>query len=328
MSLMSRFMSVLFAAVAVLVGLPALFGFVTGFEATDGGHVGLVRNGGWFDDTSIRQVLPANSSRTYVGMWSSVHPYPVSERFYDIIPAGNDTQTSAAYRTPTRDGVDVGLTARFNFKLNTDSEVIKAFDNAFGVRQFAGADGNAYYPYEGDVGFEAFLSTIAKPVIESTIRQQVGDVSCADLYSSCALVQNPNAQIDPNAGVNSAVIQRIQEAIDKAFADNVNAQLGGQYFTAVRVSITGVDLNSKIRDQITNAQAARAGVSVSQADAARAAADAAANVNKQAGYNACPTCAVLDEIRAQGEALSRLPGSVTVYAPGGGAGINVGVPAK
>lgn len=315
------------AALAILfLGIIPGFAWVTGFENTDGGHVAVIRNGGIFDDTSIRQVLPANSPRVQVGLFSTAHPYPVSERYYDITPGGDDTPTSVAFRTPTADGVDVGLTARFNFKLDTSDEVISAFDNAFGVRQFTGIKDDKptrLYPWEGDEGFEAFLSTIAKPVIESTIRQQIGNVPCVQLYTSCALIQNPDAAVDAAAGVNSVTIQKIQDAIDTAFVDNVNSQLGGKYFTAVKVSITGVDLNGKIRDQITNAQAARAAVAVSKANAQQASADALANQNRQAGYNSCPTCAQIDLTKAQGDALAKLPGSVTVYAPGGGSGIVV-----
>lgn len=332
-------LSVLVVIAAVIFGIVPGFAWITGFESTDGGHVAVVRNGGPFDDTTIQQVLPANSPRTSTGLFSSVHPYPTSGRFYDVTPGGDDSPTSVAFRTPTADGVDVGLTARFNFDLDTSDQtgphgeqsVIRAFDNAYGVRQFDGVKGgqpSRLYPWEGDEGFEAFLSAIAKPVIEATIRQQIGNVPCVQLYASCALVENPNATVDPGAGTNSATLQKIQDAIDTAFVDNVNNQLGGKYFTAVKVSITGVDINSKIRDQITNAQAARAQVAVSLANVQQATADAQANENKQLGYNSCTTCATRDLIIAQGDALAKLPSNVTVYAPGGNAGINIAVPTK
>jgi regulator of protease activity HflC (stomatin/prohibitin superfamily) len=221
--------------------------------------------------------------------------------------------------------VDVGLTARFNFTLNTNPDSISAFDTAFGIRDFAGADGERRSPWDGDVGMETFLDQMVKPIIESSLRQQIGNVRCADLYASCALVQNggggtPQAQVNQQ---NGAVIQQIQDKIDAAFVANVNSQLGGNFFTAVRVSIVGVDLPAPIRTQITSAQAAFAAVSESQARAQQASADADANANRQRGYLACPTCAQLDEIRAQGDALAKIPSSVSVYAPGSGAGVVV-----
>lgn len=332
----ARVIGGLLAVLAIFVGLPALWGFFTSFESTDGGHIAVVRNGGWFDNTSIRQVLPANSPRTSIGLWSSMHEYPTSERYYDITPDGGQTLTSDAFSTPTKDGVAVGLKARFNFKLDVtdiggDASVIRAFDNNFGVRQFTAPPANPgdsptkYYPYEGDPGFEAFLSTLVKPVIEATLRQQIGNVNCEELYSSCALVQNPNAQVAAATATtsNSATIQKIQDAIDAAFLDNVNSQLGGKYFTAVKVSITGVRPPDQVTQKIADIQTARAGVALSTANAAQAAADAQANINKQNGYNACAVCGQIDLVKAQGDALAKLPPSVTVYAPGGGSGINI-----
>lgn len=304
----------------VVPGIAALFSF----SRTDGGHVAIVRNGGPLDDNTIRQYLPISSGLEYTGLWSSVHQYPAQARYYDLTPSGADAPGVNAFRTPTRDGVDVGLTARINFTLNTDEATLRKFDDAYGTRKFAvtGSSGDTLAPYEGDEGFATFLDVIAKPVIEETVRQQVGNVDCAALQSSCALVQNGNATVDSTP--NSQVLQNIQKNVNDALAQNVNARLGGAYLSNIQVSITGVDLPQQIRDKILAAQAGFADASAAQARLNSARTDADANAERQRGYNLCPTCADIDRIRAQGDALAKIPAGVQVYAPGGDAQIAVG----
>lgn len=310
----------------LVVGVTALFSF----SRTDGGTATVIRNGGPFDSTDIRQVLPPNSPLTFAGLFSSDHPYPAGPRFYDIVPGGDDQPGVNAYRTPTFDGVDVGVTARINFTLNTDPDVLSAFDDRFGIRTYAAPDGQRYSPWQGDTGFAVWLDAILKPIIEETLRQQIGSVDCADLQASCALVQNSTPEQLAAAAEaadttnNAQVIQAIQTAVQDALATNVNRALGGQFLTGINFSLTGVDLPAPIRDAIVSAQTAFAGASQAQAALSRARIEADAQTERQRGYNACSTCAEIDRITAEGEALSRLPASVQVYAPGSDATIAVG----
>ncbi|MFD1530829.1 SPFH domain-containing protein [Pseudonocardia aurantiaca] len=324
--------------VAVIIG--AIFGFIalTSFSRTDGGTTLVIRNGGPFDSQDIRQVLAPASPRTYSGMFSEEHPYPAQQRFYDIVPAGDDTPGVNAYRTPTSDGVDVGLTARLNFRLNTAEPVLRAFDDAYGTRTFQvpGTD-ERLAVWEGDAGFGAFLDVVIKPVLEETLRQQIGTVDCAELQASCALVQNSTPEQVANAaatgqGANNAeVLQRIQTNVQTALATNINRALGGDFLTNISFSLTGVDLPAQLRERIEAAQAEFAGASAAQARLNQARLDADANAERQRGYLACNVCAQIDLVREQGEAQRKaneaLQGSgVTVYAPGGGTGINVNTP--
>lgn len=304
----------------VVPGIAALFSF----SRTDGGHVAIVRNGGPLDDNSIRQYLPISSGLEYTGLWSSVHEYPAQARYYDLVPGGPDSPGVNAFRTPTKDGVDVGLTARINFTLNTDEATLRKFDDAYGTREFkVTGSSSTLAPWEGDEGFATFLDVIAKPVIEETVRQQVGNVDCAALQSSCSLVQNnTNAVVDSTP--NSQVLQTIQKNVNDALAANVNARLGGSYLSNIQVSITGVDLPQAIRDKILAAQAGFADASAAQARLNSSRLEADANAERQRGYNACPTCGEIDKIRAQGDALAKLPPGVQVYAPGSGAQVAVG----
>lgn len=319
-------LAALLALVAIIFGVVPGIAALFSFSRTDGGHVAIVRNGGPLDDNTIRQYLPISSGLEYTGLWSSVHQYPAQARYYDLVPGGADAPGVNAFRTPTRDGVDVGLTARINFTLNTDEATLRKFDDAYGTREFkvTGTSSDTLAPWEGDEGFATFLDVIAKPVIEETVRQQVGNVDCAALQSSCALVQNganANAATDTP---NSQVLQTIQKAVNDALAANVNARLGGAYLSNIQVSITGVDLPEKIRDKILAAQSGFADASAAQARLNSARTDADANAERQRGYNLCPTCGEIDKIRAQGEALARIPSGVQVYAPGSGAQIAVG----
>lgn len=305
------------AAAAFLVwpGIVAIWSWTK----TDGGHVAVIRDGGPFDDNAIREVLPPSSAITWTGLYSQVHEYPAQARYYDIVPVGDDRPGVNAYRTPTRDGVDVGLTARLNFNMNLHDTTLRKFDDNFGTRTYAGPNGTRLAPWEGDDGFAVWLDTVIKPIIEETLRQQIGGVECEELQASCALVRNsdPNAvQAASNNNTNAATLQRIQDNVNSALASNITMRLGGDYLTNIQFSLTGVDLPAQIRQRIESAQAEFAGASAAQARLNQAKLDADTNAERQRGYNQCPTCAEIDQIKAQGEMLAKIPGGVQVYAPG------------
>ena len=67
---------------------------------------------GPFDNTKIRQVLPASSGRTNIGMFSTLHDYPTSQRFYTISSSGSRADANESITVPTADGVNVGIEAR------------------------------------------------------------------------------------------------------------------------------------------------------------------------------------------------------------------------
>jgi hypothetical protein len=68
------------ALVVVLGAVVPGIAYARGFTKADGGHVIVVRNGGPFDDNSVRQVIQPNSSLTSTGLFSSDHPYPSTQR--------------------------------------------------------------------------------------------------------------------------------------------------------------------------------------------------------------------------------------------------------
>lgn len=289
------------------------------YGKTDGGHVAVVRNGGPFDNTNIRQVLPANSGRTNIGYLSTLHNYPTSQRFFTISSSGN-ADANESVTVPTADGVSVGIEGTAYFTLNTSSEnnyaVIKDFDNKYGTRTFtcvpAGSKNSVTkHVYDGDQGFSCFLDQIVSPVINNDLRAAIGDLKCADLVASCSLVQNTTGQIDTSKiGVANVNLAKIESAISTSLQSDLNTTLGGNYVQGVHFNLGKVDLPTAVQDAIDQAQSAFAGVTKSEAALKQAQIDAQTNEARQKGYDLCKTCAQID-------ILGALPKGITVYAPGG-----------
>lgn len=316
---------VLPAVLAVLASgivlIIALVGIFSGFDKTSGGEVGVVRNGGWFDNNRIRQVIQPGANLTWTGFWSTTHKYPAQQRFYTITADANrgDRTGVDVVNIPSSDGVDMGIEGTIYFTLNLDPKAMEEFDNKFGTRQFRGLDGVLRYPWQGDEGWSTFLDAIVRPVIDNDLRIQTNNFRCAELVSSCALVQNgaQNGQgattlVTTNGGQNNSNIAKMQDAVNTSLPTDLRDMLGGDFFEGIKFNLARVTLPTAVQDAVNKAQAAYAAVSEAQARVAQAQADAQANKKRQEGYNACPACAQIDIIKA-------LPPGVTTYAPGAGA---------
>ena len=313
---------VVLLAVTITGGV-ALFG---GYGSTDGGHVAVVRNGGPLDNTKIRQVVPAGSGRTRIGFNSTMHKYPTSQRFFTISSTGN-ADANESVTVPTADGVNVGVEGTAYFTLNTSPAdgyaVLKSFDNAYGTRQFkCTGSGSSRDLWDGDAGFACFLDQIFSPVINNDLRTSIGDVKCADLVSSCSLVQNSSAAVDPSkVGQGNVNLANIESDISASLTSDLNSTLGGNYFQNVKFNLAKIDLDPAVQKAISTAQASFADVSQAQADLKKAQIEAQANAAKQKGYTSCPVC-------AQQDLLAKLPQGITVFAPGNNSGISLAVPSK
>ncbi|WP_242614292.1 SPFH domain-containing protein [Actinomadura roseirufa] len=315
----SRRTAIVVAVVLVVVGLPVLSALLGGFERTGGGDIAVVRNGGFFDNNRIRQVIDPGSGRVWIGLYSKVHKYPAQQRFYTITSNAQKGEMSGVdvVTVPSSDGVNMGIEGTLYFTLNQDHQSIRAFDDKYGTRKFRGAGGKAYFPYDGDSGWSAFLDQIVRPVIDNDLRSQINSFRCAELVSSCALVQNTSAPVRPQAPQqggqqaqsNNGNIAKVQNAINTSLAADLESTLGGRFVTNIHFNLVRVTLPEKVQDAVDRAQAAFAQVSEAQAKVASAKAEAAANKARQDGYNKCPTCARIEELKA-------LPQGITVYAPG------------
>jgi hypothetical protein len=295
--------------VAVILGVVHLF---SGLSYTDPGFVGIVRNGGAFDNTQIRrnadgspQIVQPGSSYTWIGAWSSMHSYPATSRYWTIDSDGGG-DSNQTVNVPTRDGVNVGAEGQFTFALNTEPAVLADFDNRFGTRGF----GEGGSPSDGtDEGWNAFLGAYLPATVTNALRQEIGNTNCRDLVASCSLVQNNAAAVDPDANTQ-ANLQAIQERVSRAVEENINANLGGPFIRNVQLSLSKVNLPADLQARVEQAQGAFAAVSEAQARIQQAEADARANETRQRGYNLCPSCAEQDVNRS----LPVAPGYV--YAPG------------
>lgn len=309
---------VLLVVAAILLGVVAVVtaaGVITGFDKTTGGEVAVVRNGGLLDNNSVRQVIQPSSDPTWTGFWSTSHKYPAQQRFYTITadPRRGDRAGVDVEYNPTADGVEVGIEGTIYFTLSTDQTALMGFDDKFGTRRYQGVDGQYRYAWEGDEGWSNFLDQIVRPVISNDLREQIGAFRCAELQAACALVQNSGdgqsvGLIAKDSNVN---IAKIQNAINTSLQRHLAETLGGEFIVDVRFNLAKITLPPKVQDAIDSAQAAFAQVSEAQARVAQAKADAAANAQRQRGYEQCPACANIDTLKA-------IPPNVTTFAPGAG----------
>ncbi len=316
------------AAVLVVIYLLILgFSALGSFDKTTGGEIAVVRNGGPFDNNKIRQVLDPASARTWIGLYSETHKYPAQQRFYTItanIGQGDRAGESDVVRVPSKDGVEMGIEGTLYFSLNLDHAVLQQFDDRFGTRKFRSiADGQYYAAHEGDKGWSAFLDTIIRPVIDNDLREQVNTFGCAELVSSCALVQlgaNTGASPGQSTGAglpsvraesNNANLTKVQDSINKSLVRELQETLGAPFLVGLKFNLVRITLPQQVQDAVSKAQAAFAGVTEAQARVAQARADADANRERQAGYEQCPACAQIDLLKA-------IPPTVTTFAPGSG----------
>jgi regulator of protease activity HflC (stomatin/prohibitin superfamily) len=306
---------------ATVVAIVLLVGGFRGLVRTGAGEVAVIRNGGPFDNHRIRQVIDPASSITWAGFWSQAHKYPAQQRFYTItaVEGRGERPGVDVVHTPTSDGVNVGIEATIYFSLNLDHKALEVFDTKFGTRKFRGLDGVARSAYDGDDGWSGFLDQIVRPVIENDLREEINGFRCAELVSSCALVQNARgaAPIAPGGQSNNTNIARVQDSINQSLADDLEKTLGGEFFTGIRFNLVRITLPEKVQQAVEDAQAAFAQVTEAQARVASARADAQANRIRQRGYRDCPACARIDELKA-------IPPSVRTYAPGAGFAVTPG----
>ncbi len=307
----SRAMAITIAIVLLIVAIPTLSGFFGGFERTSGGEVAVIRNGGMLDNNKIRQVIDPGSGVTWTGWWSHAHKYPAQQRFYTITSNGNGDRAGVDVVTvPSSDGVNMGMEGTLYFSLNLDHATLRKFDDKFGTRKFTAADGQTRYAYDGDTGWSAFLDQIVRPVIDNDLRTQVNSFKCAELVSSCALVQNgANQQASTKPQSNNANIAKVQNAINTSLEQDLQQTLGAPFLTNLHFNLARVTLPESVQQAVDRAQAAFAAVSEAQAKVAQARAEAAANKARQDGYDKCHTCADIEKLKA-------LPPGITTYAPG------------
>lgn len=319
-----------FVVVVLLIWLVIFFFSWLGARATpQAGEIGVVRSGpskvwvgDFFNGHQIKEDVAPGSGSKFIGLGSAVHWYPDSsvQRNYTITAStGQGDQPGVdVEEVPTSDGVRVGLEGTFYFTTAFDSsssgeKLLNDFDSRFGIRTFQLTNTSpALYPWDGNAGWEAFLSTVVRPIIDNDLRRAVASVSCAQIISSCSLVhQNTAAAVKSSGQQNNATIQAIQNGINASLKSDIASTLGQDYFNNIQFLLQRVTLPGAIQNQIDNAQAQFAAVGTAQAQVQQAKLQALANKDREVGYEGCPACASIDELKA-------IPSNVTTFAPGAG----------
>jgi regulator of protease activity HflC (stomatin/prohibitin superfamily) len=293
----------------------------------DSGHVGVVRNGGPWNNRRIRQILMPSQGLTWAGLFSqSPREYPASKvvLFYTITgdPDRGSRLGVDSVQVPTRDGVQVGLegTVFFRFMGETDIGLLKRFDQTFGTRRFpvAGTD-RSLYPWQGpEEGFSAMLDSVFRPVLDNNMRAEVGAFECADLVASCSLIRRVSGST-PNRARTNANIAKIESRISHSLATDLAKTLGGAYFRSIRVRIARVMLPANVQGEVNSVQQQYVAVNGARAALKGARYQAQRNELLARAYNGSPALAKIDEIKAAPK------GSTIVLSSGGKQpGINVG----
>ena len=298
--------------IAVIVGLSVGCAAIGSFDTIDAGHIAVLRNGG-FANQNIRGFLTPGSGMTFTGLYSTEHIYPAQQQVYTISadPAQGQTDTADSIDVPSSDGVEITIDGTLYYSLNLNHAALAQFDDDYGTQTYQW-NGGALHPYDGADGWNAFINAVVRPTLQNELRTAMSSVSCADVDPACALVKNStNSSAAAVASSSSdGNLTNIQNTINKELATDLENQLGGQYLTGLRFTISTVALPSGVQSAIDSAQAAFAQVSTAQAKLNAATLTAKADETTQQGYSACPVCGVIAEEQA-------LPSGITTYAPGG-----------
>lgn len=305
--------------IAVIVGASVGFAAIGSFDTIDAGHIAVLRNGG-FANQNIRGFLAPGSGMTFTGLYSTEHIYKAQQQVYTITanPGEGQTNTADSIDVPSSDGVEITIQGTLYYSLNLDHKTLGTFDDDYGTQTYAW-NGQSLHPYDGADGWNAFINAVVRPTLQNELRTAMSSVSCEDVDPACALVKNATnaAAAATVTGVSSnGNLTNIQNTINKELATDLENQLGGNYLTGLRFTISTVTLPSGVQSAIDSAQAAFAQVSTAQAKVNAAKLTAQANEITQQGYSACPVCGVIAEEQA-------LPSGITTYAPGSGVAVGV-----
>jgi regulator of protease activity HflC (stomatin/prohibitin superfamily) len=293
--------------VAILFALAALgmLGFTAGARLLrqDIGHVGVVRNGGPFNNRAIRQILLPGAGLTWAG-WFSQKPHEYPARGI-VLLYGVTADPSRGHRpgidvvtVPSRDGVQIGIegTVYYHFVGESNPEALKQFDRTFGSRRYSAHGGPAYYPYEGDAGFQAMIENVFRPILDDDLRREAGAFECAAIVTACTVVRPASGRPSKQGSTKSTAM--IQGRINRSLEDDLAGALGGHYFVDVHFRITRVTLPGNVQTAVDRAQAESAQVRVARERLRQGYYEARRNELLAKVYNKSPSLANINAIRA------------------------------
>lgn len=337
-------------AIVVLVVVVALGCFVGALESinrTGPTTVAVIHNGGPFDTHSIRETRGPNSGFKISGLASSARDYIAGNenRYYTVSsdPSLGKESGDDYIKVPTKDGVNVELDAQITFHTDFTEEsekgtivtpcteatecsgykyLVEKFDTAYGNRKFVSKTGSEKPVWEGNSGWNAFLDAIFRPVVENSFREQIGATNCADLVSSCALVQSSaegaEASVKFTPKDTRSNFTDIQNAVQEEIETGVKSALGGEYLTGFKVQLTKVTLPNQVQGAIDAAQSNFAQISEARAQKEQAQYKAEANEIISKSLKSNPELTYLKAV----EALKNSTATIILGEPN--MGLNIG----
>ena len=118
------------------------------------------------------------------------------------------------------------------------------------------------------------------------------------------------ASVEGEQGSRSSRNERCgsEQTVNEGLAADIADQLGGDYLVDIKFTLNKVVPPAEISEAINKAQAAFAGVTQAQGRLRAAEIDAKANQARQKGYEGCPACAAIDQLKA-------IPENVKTFRP-------------
>lgn len=196
-----------FEAVGVLVivlVVGAIIALASSFTQTPADRITLVYGGGPIDKKSYNERYLPGAGFVNKGIFNSTYTYPVTVRSYivSLTKGEGDTKGSDAIPAVTNDNVSVQWQVNTYFKLNTDEETLRSFQDNVGFK---------YNAWDED-GWNRMLKDYFRPQIESSLQSATRQYSVEELYS------------------DQKVLKDVQEEVSNGLKANINAALGGNYF--------------------------------------------------------------------------------------------------
>jgi hypothetical protein len=326
--------------IAAFIFLVLFFGSCSSLNRPGPTQIAVVRNGGPFDSKDIREVRGCSSKYAISGLASEPRMYIAGNenRYYKVSsdPSLGNQSGADFIKVPTKDGVLVEVDAQITFRSNLTDEscnltpgddqykyLAEKFDTVYGNRKFAAKDGDSHKVWEGNDGWNAFLDTIFRPVVENSFREQIGAVNCADLVSSCALVQSTNQEVSTTRNAegvrvksqdNRENFEAIQNEVQKQLATGVNSALGDEYLAGFKMQFTKVTLPKQVQAAIDTAQASFADIAKARAQKIQANFQAEANERLASAYLNNPSLAYIKAV----ETLKDSTATIILGEPGTG----------
>lgn len=333
----------LFAIIFVVWICGVFIGALESINKVGPTSVEVIRNGGPFDNRDIREVRKPSSGVKLSGLYSEGREYIAGNenRYYRVSsdPSLGKQSGADVIQIPTKDGVNVEIDAQITFRTDLTDEygnvtlceeplgcnpdeykyLVEKFDTAYGNREFASKTGGSYHVWDGNSGWNAFLDSIFRPVVENAFREQIGSVNCSDLVSSCALVQSSvqgqeaNVKFTPKD--NQANFEKIQTNVQERIESGVKSALGAEYLTGFKVQLTKVSLPESVQQAIDAAQSNFAQIAEARARKEQAQYQAEANEILSKSYRNNPQLAYIKAVEALGRNSSA---TIVLGEPGTG----------